>query len=83
MRLSHASSKPRVIWKKEAWKARKEAACLHEEWEGYEGIMYCKKCGKARMPSPWEDAGLPPLLQPLPGDPEKLNIRTEGSEGDL
>lgn len=84
--MSHASSKPKTIWRREPWKQQMEEPkpCRHE-WYGEDGLMWCRNCGRSRIPDPWEEeaAGLPPIMKTAPGDPERLNIRTEGNEGDL
>ena len=58
--MGFAKSGGEPIFSKKGWKKRleeKEPGCRHEQWQGIDGIMYCKQCGMARMPEPWEDDG--------------------------
>ena len=60
-----------------AWKDKDRHRCAWR-WDPEDRLMRCYECGAARLPTEWEEQ----LNAKAPGDPERLNIRTEGMEGD-
>lgn len=75
-----------------------DQGCPHVRWIGKDGLMWCAECGACRLPKDWEDGGELPAARELreaagqqteaasgmaPGDPDRLNIRADGRDGDV